>query len=157
MSSPTSTLFAPLKVGTVELQHRVVLAPLTRYKADDAHVPYLPLVADYYSQRARKPGTLLITEATFIAARAGGYAHIPGIWSAEQIKAWKVVSVLNSPSPPSVVLKLYIAGNGRGSHQRILHFPPALGTRARRGRRSAPVRRSDFPIRLCVRCPTRGK
>jgi NADPH2 dehydrogenase len=78
-------------VGTAALQHRVVLAPLTRYKASEAHVPYLPLVAEYYAQRASKPGSLLITEATFIAARAGGYAHIPGIWSPEQIAAWKEV------------------------------------------------------------------
>jgi NADPH2 dehydrogenase len=87
----SSALFEPIKVGTLELQHRVVLAPLTRYKATDEHVPYLPLVANYYSQRASRPGTLLITEATFIAARAGGYAHIPGIWSPAQIAAWKVV------------------------------------------------------------------
>lgn len=84
-------LFEPLKVGTVALQHRVVLAPLTRFKADTEAVPYLPLVAEYYSQRASTPGTLLITEGTFIAARAGGSAHVPGIWSPAQIAAWKVV------------------------------------------------------------------
>ncbi|KAJ7478762.1 hypothetical protein B0H11DRAFT_2281125 [Mycena galericulata] len=94
MSSSTTKLFQPIKVGTVALQHRVVLAPLTRYRASGGkeHVPYIPLVADYYSQRASKPGSLLITEATFIAARAGGYEHVPGIWSPEQIKAWKVVT-----------------------------------------------------------------
>jgi NADPH2 dehydrogenase len=93
MSPTTSKLFEPIQVGTAALQHRVVLAPLTRYKASEAHVPYLPLVAEYYAQRASKPGSLLITEATFIAARAGGYAHIPGIWSPEQIAAWKEVRI----------------------------------------------------------------
>jgi NADPH2 dehydrogenase len=94
-----SKLFEPIKVGNVVLQHRVVLAPLTRYKADDAHVPYLPLVAEYYDQRASRPGSLLITEATFIAARAGGTAHVPGIWSPEQITAWKSVrGICSSPS-----------------------------------------------------------
>ncbi|KAF7342486.1 FMN-linked oxidoreductase [Mycena venus] len=87
-----SKLFEPIKVGNIALQHRVVLAPLTRYKADDAHVPYLPLVAEYYGQRASRPGSLLIAEATTIAARAGGYAHVPGIWSPEQIAAWKSVT-----------------------------------------------------------------
>ncbi|KAJ7690838.1 hypothetical protein B0H17DRAFT_1064025 [Mycena rosella] len=69
-------LFQPFKIGTTTLKHRVVLAPLTRYKAEINHVPYLPLVSDYYSQRASRPGTLLITEATFITARVGGEAHV---------------------------------------------------------------------------------
>jgi NADPH2 dehydrogenase len=51
----------------------------------------LPHVAEYYQQRANTPGSLLITEATFIAARAGGHKHAPGIWSDEQIAAWKKV------------------------------------------------------------------
>lgn len=94
-----SKLFEPIKVGNIALQHRVVLAPLTRCKADEAHVPYLPLVAEYYGQRASRPGSLLITEATSIAARAGGYAHVPGIWSPEQIAAWKsVCGIYLSPS-----------------------------------------------------------
>ncbi|KAJ7154485.1 hypothetical protein C8R46DRAFT_1296905 [Mycena filopes] len=90
--SSNSKLFKPVKVGNVELQHRVVLAPLTRYKSDAAHVPYIPLVSDYYAQRASKPGTLLITEATYVAARAGGFPNIPGIWSPAQIQAWKAVT-----------------------------------------------------------------
>ncbi|KAJ7067752.1 hypothetical protein B0H15DRAFT_940643 [Mycena belliarum] len=88
----SSQLFKPLQVGTVSLQHRIILAPLTRLKATAEHVPFLPLVAEYYGQRASRPGTLLITEATFIAARAGGYPHIPGIWSPAQIEAWRAVA-----------------------------------------------------------------
>jgi NADPH2 dehydrogenase len=88
----TSTLFTPLKVGDTELKHRVVLAPLTRFRSTKkAHVP-LDFVTTYYGQRASRPGTLLITEATFIAPQAGGYDHVPGIWSDEQITAWKRVS-----------------------------------------------------------------
>ncbi|KAF7872406.1 hypothetical protein EAF04_003327 [Stromatinia cepivora] len=87
----SSTLFTPLKVGASELQHRIAMAPLTRFRADDNHVP-LPMVSDYYTQRASVPGTLLITEATFIAPQAGGYSHVPGIWSKDQITAWKKVT-----------------------------------------------------------------
>ncbi|KAJ6550180.1 hypothetical protein B0H19DRAFT_1074053 [Mycena capillaripes] len=65
-----SKLFEPIKVGNAALQHRIVLAPLTRFKADKEHIPFLPLVVEYYAQRASKPGTLLVTEATFIAACA---------------------------------------------------------------------------------------
>lgn len=49
------------------------------------------LAVQYYGQRAEVPGTLLITEATFIAAEAGGYEYIPGIWNEAQIAAWKRV------------------------------------------------------------------
>ena len=74
------------------LQHRVVMAPLTRYKANPVNnVPVLPLVKEYYSQRASMPGTLIITEAALISPEAGGRDNTPGIWSAEQITVWKEV------------------------------------------------------------------
>lgn len=86
-----SKLFTPLKVGQVTLQHRIAMAPLTRYRADNDHVP-LPFVKEYYEQRASVPGTLLVTEATFISPRAGGYGNVPGIHNDAQIKAWKEVT-----------------------------------------------------------------
>ena len=74
----------------MQLAHRIVLAPLTRYRADIAHVP-TDIMAEYYAQRASVSGTLLITEATFIAAKAGGYEQVPGIWSDAQVEGWKKV------------------------------------------------------------------
>jgi len=90
--SNNTRLFEPLQLGTVTLSHRIAMAPLTRFRALDSHVPQLPLVAEYYTQRASIPGTLLITEGTFIAQHAGGLPNIPGIWNEDQIKAWKVVT-----------------------------------------------------------------
>ena len=87
----SSRLFQPLQVGDITLQHRVVMAPLTRFRADKEHV-HTDLAVQYYGQRAEVPGTLLITEATFIAAEAGGYDNVPGIWSDAQVAAWKKVS-----------------------------------------------------------------
>lgn len=87
----TSKLFEPIKVGTQLLQHRVVLAPLTRLRADNKHVPINPLMKTYYSQRGSTSGTLLISEATFISPRAGGIDKVPGIWNDEQIATWKEV------------------------------------------------------------------
>ncbi|KAL9710806.1 hypothetical protein Ac2012v2_006344 [Leucoagaricus gongylophorus] len=46
---------------------------------------------EYYSQRGSTPGTFLITEATFITSKAGGYRHIPGIWNQEQLRAWRSI------------------------------------------------------------------
>jgi NADPH2 dehydrogenase len=85
-----SRLFEPLQIGPYQLSNRLVMAPLTRFRADDDHVQ-LDFVADYYTQRASVPGTLLITEATFISGRAGGYPNVPGIYNQDQIAAWKKV------------------------------------------------------------------
>ena len=92
VTQQTPALFKPIKVGQMALQHRVVLAPLTRFRAHASHVPG-PQQASYYAQRGSTPGSLLITEATFISHHAGGYAHVPGIYTAEQIQGWKTVRV----------------------------------------------------------------
>jgi NADPH2 dehydrogenase len=90
-SVPQSKLFEPLQVGTNKLSNRLVMAPLTRFRADDNHVP-LPMVKEYYAQRACVPGTLLITEATIINEPAGGYPNVPQIFSDAQIAAWKEIA-----------------------------------------------------------------
>ena len=85
-----SALFTPIKVGNMTLDHRLVLAPLTRFRASASHAPQ-PVAATYYAQRAAEPGTLLVTEGTFIDAKAGGYPNAPGIWTAEHVEGWKRV------------------------------------------------------------------
>lgn len=97
----SSQLFEPTIVGGLPLKHRVVLAPLTRFRTIDDHVPYVPTVKEYYSQRASTSGTLLIAEGTFVAHKAGGYTHTPGIWSPKQVEAWKEVRSYHNLVPPS--------------------------------------------------------
>jgi NADPH2 dehydrogenase len=104
-----SRLFSPLRIGQCQLQHRIVLAPLTRFRATDSHVQ-LPFVKDYYAQRASVPGTLLITEATFISPRASGYPNVPGIWNAEQIEAWKEVTKAVHEKGSYIFLQLWALG-----------------------------------------------
>lgn len=104
-----SQLFKPLKVGNVSLKHRIAMAPLTRFRADDSHVP-LPLVADYYAQRASVPGTLLITEATFISPQNGGYAKVPGIYTQAQIDGWKKVTDAVHAKGSYIYLQLWALG-----------------------------------------------
>ncbi|KAJ3513898.1 hypothetical protein NLJ89_g2698 [Agrocybe chaxingu] len=117
MSTPA--LFQPIQVGSSTLQHRVVLAPLTRYKATPKeHVPIVPLVKKYYSQRGSRPGTLLVTEATFIAARAGGYDNVPGIWSDDQIAAWKEVT--NGVHEQGSFIYLQLWALGRAAYPSVL-------------------------------------
>ena len=114
-------LFTPIKIGDITLQHRVALAPLTRFRSTKKeHVP-LDIVATYYEQRASTPGTLLITEATFIAPQAGGYDYVPGIWSNEQIAAWKKVlaslfcGILESCDSSHLPLQVTDAVHAKGS------------------------------------------
>ncbi|KAI1773589.1 FMN-linked oxidoreductase [Hypoxylon cercidicola] len=107
--APSSRLFQPLKVGNVTLRHRLVMAPLTRYRSDSEHVP-LPFVKEYYEQRASVPGTLLITEATLISRQVGSYANVPGIWSQEQVAAWKTVTDAVHAKGSYIFLQLWALG-----------------------------------------------
>ncbi|KAL2141242.1 hypothetical protein VTI28DRAFT_2655 [Corynascus sepedonium] len=87
-------LFRPLSLSpSITLGHRIAMAPLTRFRSSDEYVPNVDLMAPYYSQRATSlPGTLLVSEATFISRAAGGYPNVPGIYNAAQIEAWRRVT-----------------------------------------------------------------
>ncbi|KAI9459254.1 putative NADPH2 dehydrogenase chain OYE2 [Lactarius psammicola] len=91
MSSSVSALFKPLRVGTTDLQHRIVMAPLTRLRANKDHV-HGELAKTYYAQRSSVPGTLIISEGTLIAPQAAGYTNVPGIWNDAQIAGWKTIT-----------------------------------------------------------------
>ncbi|XP_039118080.1 putative 12-oxophytodienoate reductase 4 [Dioscorea cayenensis subsp. rotundata] len=81
-------LLTSYKMGKFDLSHRVVLAPLTRSRSY-GNVPQ-PHAILYYCQRASKGG-LLITEATGVSDTAQGYPETPGIWTKEQVEAWKPI------------------------------------------------------------------
>jgi 2,4-dienoyl-CoA reductase-like NADH-dependent reductase (Old Yellow Enzyme family) len=90
MSTPA--LFTPIQIGQHTLKHRIVMAPLTRFRADPTTGAPLPdLVSQYYQQRATAGG-LIITEATAISPGAGAPIGTPGIYNSEQVKAWQQVT-----------------------------------------------------------------
>ena len=107
-------LFEPLRVGALTLQHRLVMAPLTRNRAPGAlaHAG----MARYYAQRAdpQKGAALIISEATAISHQAQGYADVPGIWSEEQVAAWKPVTAAVHAAGGSIFMQLWHVG--RVSH-----------------------------------------
>lgn len=105
-----SALFQPLRLGTMDLQNRLVLAPLTRFRADDEHVPVPERMAPYYAQRGCVPGTLLITEGTFVDQRAAGYGNVPGIWNDAQIAAWKPITEAVHKNGSYVYCQLWAMG-----------------------------------------------
>ncbi|KAF2400580.1 putative 12-oxophytodienoate reductase [Trichodelitschia bisporula] len=106
MASPadrtSSLLFTPLKIGngTLELKHRVILAPLTRNRgvpvsegtSDAPNREWYPddLVAEYYEQRTT-PGGLIITEGIPPSLRGGGMPGTTGLWLPEHVSGWKKV------------------------------------------------------------------
>ena len=90
--SADSALFTRFQMGSLSLSNRLVMAPLTRNRAPGS-VP-TALMATYYAQRA-SPVTgagLIVSEATAISPTAQGYSDVPGIWSAEQVRAWKLTT-----------------------------------------------------------------
>ncbi|KAI3613225.1 hypothetical protein WG66_001464 [Moniliophthora roreri] len=103
-------LFQPIKLGAVELKHRVVLAPLTRMRGDSALVPQLPIAEEYYVQRGSAPGTLLISEGTAIKPQAASFPNGPGIWSDEQIAAWKKITDAVHAKGSYIFIQLFASG-----------------------------------------------
>jgi 2,4-dienoyl-CoA reductase-like NADH-dependent reductase (Old Yellow Enzyme family) len=102
------SLFAPLKAGALELPNRIVMAPLTRTRATpDGRVP-VPLMAEYYRQRAS--AGLIITEATSVDPMGVGYPRTPGIWSDEQTEGWKQVTKAVHAAGGRIVLQLWHVG-----------------------------------------------
>ncbi|KAL1533868.1 12-oxophytodienoate reductase 1 [Salvia divinorum] len=85
---PQIPLLTPYKMGNFQLSHRIILAPLTRQRSFN-NLPQ-PHAVLYYSQRASKGGFML-SEATVVSNTAQGYPETPGIWTKEQVEAWKPI------------------------------------------------------------------
>lgn len=111
-----SKLFAPVRVGRMELKHRIAMAPLTRLRAYDNHVQ-LPIAQEYYAQRASVPGTLLIAESTLISPAHGGVPHAPAIWNNDQIEGWKKITQDVHSRGSSIVCQLVAPGRAADAQQ----------------------------------------
>ena len=107
------SLFSPLPIGPYHLRHRVVMAPLTRMRADRRSLAPRPLNAEYYGQRAT-PGGLIIAEASPVAATGFGNPGVPGIYSAQQTAGWRDVVAAVHARGGLIFLQLWHVG--RVSH-----------------------------------------
>jgi N-ethylmaleimide reductase len=83
-------LFSPLKVGPYQLEHRLMMAPLTRMRAARPSLAPRPLNAQYYAQRTT-PGGLIIAEASPVLATGFGNPGVPGIYTEHQVAGWREV------------------------------------------------------------------
>src|SRR5262249_24067567 len=82
-------LFTPIKIGSLPLPSRVVMAPMTRNRAGEGNAP-TALNAEYYVQRAS--AGLIVTEATQVSPQGVGYPGTPGIHSDAQVEGWRRVT-----------------------------------------------------------------
>lgn len=108
-------LFSPLKIGRHTLEHRVVMAPLTRMRADANDAP-TDINVEYYRQRASKGG-LIVTEASPVLPTGKGYPHTPGIFSAAQVAGWKRVTEAVHAKGGVIFIQLWHVG--RISHSSL--------------------------------------
>ncbi|MGQ3672388.1 alkene reductase [Xanthobacter sp. TB0136] len=110
----TPSLFDTFQLGAMTLANRIVMAPLTRNRADAHNVPSA-LAVDYYTQRAS--AGLIITEASPISQQGQGYQDTPGIWSDEQVAAWRAITDAVHAAGGHIVIQLWHVG--RISHSSL--------------------------------------
>jgi len=100
-------LFDPIQLGAIQAPNRVLMAPLTRGRADQRHVPQ-PIMAEYYTQRIG--AGLIITEATGISQQGLGWPYAPGLWSDEQTEAWTPIVAAVHASGGRIMAQLWHMG-----------------------------------------------
>ena len=100
------SLFDPIRIGEITLANRIIMAPLTRNRA----VGLQPneLTVEYYRQRAS--AGLIIAEATQISAMGQGYLDTPGIYTSQQVAAWRMVTEAVHAAGGRMFLQLWHVG-----------------------------------------------
>ena len=109
-------LLTPLALGPLTLPSRVVMAPMTRNRAENKDLVPVDIMATYYAQRAS--AGLLITEGSQVSAQGVGYMNTPGIHSESQVEGWKKVTRAVHESGGRIFLQLWHVG--RISHPDLL-------------------------------------
>jgi N-ethylmaleimide reductase len=112
-TSKSSALFTPLQLGAIQLEHRVVMAPLTRSRSIQPNSIPGDLMADYYAQRA-SDGGLIIGEATNISLTSRGWLGSPGLYLEEQVQGWR--KVVDGVHAKGGLMFAQLWHTGRASH-----------------------------------------
>ncbi|HEY9051302.1 MAG TPA: alkene reductase [Gammaproteobacteria bacterium] len=100
-------LFTPIQIGPYTLRNRIIMAPMTRNRADKNNAPH-DLNTLYYTQRAS--AGLIITEAAQISPQGVGYPGTPGIYSPEQIAGWKKITKAVHDKGGRIFIQLWHVG-----------------------------------------------
>ncbi len=102
-----ATLFDPITIGDVHLKNRIIMAPLTRCRADEGRVPNA-MMAEYYAQRSS--AGLILSEATSVTPMGVGYPNTPGIWSDAQVRGWSTITKAVHANGGKIFLQLWHVG-----------------------------------------------
>jgi N-ethylmaleimide reductase len=134
-------LLTPVRIGRLVAPNRVVMAPMTRSRADEDGVVGDMTVA-YYAQRAS--AGLIITEGVFPSAMGKGYVHTPGIETETQVAAWKKVTEAVHARGGRIFMQVMHCG--RVSHPSLLNgaIPVAPSAIKPEGQAWTPVGQVDF-------------
>jgi N-ethylmaleimide reductase len=147
-----TSLFDPVQLGSIALANRIVMAPLTRDRADAERVP-TALAVEYYRQRAS--AGLIISEATQVSPMGQGYADTPGIYNAAQVAGWRQVTDAVHAAGGRIVVQLWHVG--RISHSSVLPpgEVPVSSTATPSGSRTL-VRQADGTLGMADCTPPRA-
>jgi N-ethylmaleimide reductase len=109
-SQHSEKLFQPIRIGDIELANRVVMAPLTRCRADEpaGDVPGSAMNIDYYRQRSN--AGLIISEGTQVAPGGKGYMATPGIYSDAQVEGWKLITQAVHDAGSKIIAQIWHVG-----------------------------------------------
>ncbi|MES2535243.1 MAG: alkene reductase [Pseudomonadota bacterium] len=107
LTTPSTDLFEPFQFGPYLLSNRIVMAPLTRSRAQKGDIPS-QFAAEYYEQRAS--AGLIIAEATQISPQGKGYAYTPGIYNDAQVEGWKTITAGVHDKGGRIFLQLWHVG-----------------------------------------------
>lgn len=134
-------LFTPVRIGRITAPNRLVMAPMTRSRADEQGVPG-ELAVTYYAQRA--DAGLIITEGTFPSAIGKGYVRTPGMVTDTQAAGWKKVTAAVHARGGHIFLQLMHCG--RISHPSLLDGVTPVAPSAIRpeGQAWTPVGQVDY-------------
>lgn len=113
------SLFDPITLGAIQVLNRILMAPLTRGRADKDAVPS-DIMIEYYTQRAS--AGLIITEATGISREGLGWTYAPGLWSDAQVEGWKKVTDTVHKAGGRIVAQLWHMG--RQVHSSVIGGQP---------------------------------
>lgn len=117
MDNAYPSLLSPTKLGAIELKNRVIMAPLTRCRSDDEkHLPN-DLMQEHYAQRAS--AGLIICEATMAIEGCSAFWKEPGIYSDEQVTAWKKITDAVHEKGGKIFLQIW--HGGRTCHPALNH------------------------------------
>lgn len=138
-----TTLFDPVSLGDMTLKNRIIMAPLTRGRAEAGGIPNA-LMAEYYALRA--DAGLIISEATAISPQGYGWLGAPGIWNDAQAEGWKQVTTAVHAKGGKMFLQLWHMG--RISHPDFQDgaLPVAPSAIAATGQSHTPLGKKDLVI-----------